>query len=700
MRSRRSPIVAGVLALVAGMAARASAQPSTMLSTYVLFAQDSLNSRSVTIQDGDVGVNDGMMSLRGLTIAGESDFAADIAHVDTHTLCEDLFTNAPVVGGSNACPRRSGSVPRPIVGDLATACGFPTDAKDCDPSKPVTVAHDQTLPLGPGAYGDLLVQGGGAGPAVLRLSAGDYSFCNVRVSRHGSVVFDGAATVTVHGSSRMSNATYVGPGNGPGAPTAGGIRWFVEGTVARFSRGGSINLYACAPAAKMNIGGGNVLTGRFVARSIRVKKSSITFAPPVPAVCGDAVLSPGEQCDTGIPCAVGTCVACQCQSGSTTTSTTTPTTTTLPGCTTDEDCNPGSPGGTFVCEDGHCVPGCDDDADCNPGSPGGTFVCDDGHCVPGCDDDADCNPGSPGGTFVCEDGHCVPGCDDDADCTSPGGGFVCEDGHCVPSSTTTTTTTTPTSSTHATTTTVTTGTSTTTLHPCSSDQDCPIGVCRDGVCVPECNTDEDCNQGSPGGSFVCRDGRCVAGGEICGDCIDNDGDGLTDFEDPDCCDASAGQLFAMELRKGRVRPRKSAEALLRLKGGLARSGLASMIDPPTNVVALQIESQENGEVLCAMIPAGKFVKAKKGRTFNYSRKKAQVPLELGRNLDRIVIKILKNGQVRYRAKGKHTALRTPPEGTLRITFGFSRPGSPASDNVCSQAVRVFRGGKKGQLRYP
>jgi len=29
-----------------------------------------------------------------------------------------------------------------------------------------------------------------------------------------------------------------------------------------------------------------------------------------------------------------------------------------------------------------------------------------------------------------------------------------------------------------------------------------------------------------------------------------------------------------------------------------------------------------------------------------------------------------------------------------------RPGTPSSQNVCSQAVRLFRGGKKGQLKFP
>jgi hypothetical protein len=414
----------------------------------------------------------------------------------------------------------------------------------------------------------------------------------------------------------VSNATEIGPETA--AVPAGAIHWYVTGSQARFSRHGNVSLYVCAPDAKMIIGGDTTLTGRFAARSIRMKKSTITFAPPVPGVCGDGIVSPGE-CESSADCSGGqACVACVCGSPTTTT-------TTLPGCTTDEDCNQGS----------------------------------------------------------------------------PGGGFVCVDGHCVPSSSTTTTTTTPTATTgQSTTTTPSASTSSTTLHPCSSTADCPQGVCHDGVCVPECQTDADCAERSPSGGFVCVDGRCVPpGGEICGNCIDDDGDGLVDFEDPDCCAAQEGQLFQMDLRNARLRPRRATgRTLLRVKGALARSGLAGRIDPLAQQVGIQIRSADQGELLCATIPAGKFLKRKKGYVF--SQKRTPLPAELGRNLNRVRIKPLKSGVVAFRAKGRQTMIATPPEGALQISVGFMRPGTPSSQNVCSQAVRLFRGGKKGQLKFP
>jgi hypothetical protein len=327
-----------------------------------------------------------------------------------------------------------------------------------------------------------------------------------------------------------------------------------------------------------------------------------------------------------------------------------------------------------------------DDDDCHTGSPDGGFVCQDGHCVPPCMDDDDCDMGSPAGGFVCDDGHCVPRCHDNSDCPE---GEVCVDGHCVTTTTTTTL--------HGSTTTsvATTSTTTTTLHGCTTTDDCPVGVCRDGFCVPECQEDDDCT-GSPAGAFVCRDGRCVPAGENCNDCIDNDGDGLVDFLDPDCCDPAAGQQFDMNLKKGRIRMRSSAGGLLRLKGLLAESGLGPKIDPLTQSLTIQIVDGDQ-QVLCANIPAGSFTK--KHKAFRFSRKRTQV--STGKNLDRIFIKVTKSGRVRYKLRGKRTELTTPTTGQLTLSLGFSRAGTPASQNVCSQSVRVFRAGKKtGQLNYP
>jgi hypothetical protein len=283
------PFAVGLLLAVAGTA---FAQPSTILNGYVLFAQDNLRIRTATIADGDVGVNAGILYLRGTINAPKSDFAAGVAHMDTKTVCEDLFTN-DVVGGSGTCVKRAAGVPNPLFANLAQACEFPTNEVGCG-GQAVLVDHGQVRTLQPGSYGDLIVQGGGAGPAVVKLEPGTYRFCNVRVSRNGSILFKGPSRVIVAGSSRISNATDVGPDPSLGlsAPPPGAIKWFVAGSQARFSRKGNVGMHVCAPNGKMVVGSGTVLTGRFVARSIRMKKADVRFAGPVPGTCGDTVKSP------------------------------------------------------------------------------------------------------------------------------------------------------------------------------------------------------------------------------------------------------------------------------------------------------------------------------------------------------------------------------------------------------------------------
>src|SRR5207249_4974771 len=96
-------------------------------------------------------------------------------------------------------------------------------------------------------------------------------------------------------------------------------------------------------------------------------------------------------------------------------------------------------------------------------------------------------------------------------------------------------------------------------------ESCDAGVCANGTipgCTP-CTTTADCDD-----QDACTQDLCTAGAcqhtplencpaplvEICGDCIDNDGNGLTDFEDPACCSGQV-QRFTMDLKRGRIRPR-------------------------------------------------------------------------------------------------------------------------------------------------
>src|SRR5439155_17016837 len=112
-----------------------------------------------------------------------------------------------------------------------------------------------------------------------------------------------------------------------------------------------------------------------------------------------------------------------------------------------------------------------------------------------------------------------------------------------------------------------------------------------------------CNDGNPCTTDSCDAGVChnttIAGctgpdassSEICGNCIDDDGNGLTDFEDPACCLQSS--TFTMKLKEGRLHPH-GATTRLALRSVLARSGLA--VNPLEDDVVLQIRPEGGTDV--------------------------------------------------------------------------------------------------------
>jgi hypothetical protein len=257
----------------------------------------------------------------------------------------------------------------------------------------------------------------------------------------------------------------------------------------------------------------------------------------------------------------------------------------------------------------------------------------------------------------------------------------------APTPTTTVTTTTTRPSTTRTTTTTRPTTTTTTI---------PVNHCGDGtvnfgeVCDPAASTDS-CGAGKACGAAGAPEGCTCVAAELCGDCADNDGDGLVDFEDADCCPRA--ETYAMTISKGRLKPR-GATSKLRLRSVLAQSGLAA-IKPLTEDVYLQIRGGDGTELLCARVPAGKFKSKRRG--FKFSDRKHLVASAGG--LDGIRLKVRKDGSVRYRAFGKRVQMKAAAAGDLRVTVAFRNAGGDGA-NRCSTAVRPFRTGTNGKLVVP
>jgi hypothetical protein len=208
----------------------------------------------------------------------------------------------------------------------------------------------------------------------------------------------------------------------------------------------------------------------------------------------------------------------------------------------------------------------------------------------------------------------------------------------------------------------------------------------------QCVTDADCADGE-----ICREnGKCHKAKpckkhdcepepqEFCGDCVDNDGNGLVDFEDPACC--SAGRSFVMALRTGRMIPRGDA-CKVKLSGALA--GTAS-VNPQMQDVQVQIRPQGGDDVFCASIPAGHF--ARRGRTFGY--RAGRYPLSSAKGIDKLVIKRLRKGGLRFRLKGRQVQMRELLTGPINLTLGFV---STDGANSCSTLTNSFRRAARGAV---
>jgi len=291
-----------------------AAARSTSLADYVAFAQGELRWTTLAVARGNLGAATGPLVSRGILSAPTSDLVATVVTIAGPANCAGVYAN-DLHGVTNSCPLVGEGVTLPVVtDDLATVCVPPGGFSCASGAPPTIVPRDTVATLPPGAYGDVIVQGGAGGFGLLRLS-GDYQFCSLRVLRHGVVAFDGPSTVTVAGAVTTSTGASIVPT--PGNATPAQIVIKALGPVVRFSRGSRIGARVCALSALAKATAAN-LTGQLLAGRIRLKRSTLTLdaTPPspttssttttststsstttLPSVCGNGVREVGEECD-------------------------------------------------------------------------------------------------------------------------------------------------------------------------------------------------------------------------------------------------------------------------------------------------------------------------------------------------------------------------------------------------------------------
>ena len=94
-----------------------------------------------------------------------------------------------------------------------------------------------------------------------------------------------------------------------------------------------------------------------------------------------------------------------------------------------------------------------------------------------------------------------------------------------------------------------------------------------GRVLASCTADGTCDSGFVGGDagFVGDGGMRAPDPEVCGNCVDDDGDGLTDADDPDCCPTELPLALAEPRARSLGRGSRVAVRLL-LPAGIATGG--------------------------------------------------------------------------------------------------------------------------------
>jgi hypothetical protein len=179
-----------------------------------------------------------------------------------------------------------------------------------------------------------------------------------------------------------------------------------------------------------------------------------------------------------------------------------------------------------------------------------------------------------------------------------------------------------------------------------------------------------------------------AADEICGNCIDDDGNGVVDFEDPACCTPGVMKVKRLVIAD------TARGTNLTLKASVAESGLA-IGTASTQDVSLQLRAA-SGQVLCARVPATNVVRTKKGARFS----DAGHGVGSASGIDALLLRAKKNGAGKLGASGRRMSLAAPPAGPIQITLALRDPATAEQGNRCAGAQVTMKPRKKGGVQFP
>jgi hypothetical protein len=219
---------------------------------------------------GDLGTNapGGVLVLgRRSVVEAGSTASADTVRLGNGSQVAAVASNQ--LEGTKAAVGQQGPVALPLLADFClvpmVACG----------GEAVVVRKQASMPLPPGAYGDLVLQNG----ATLLLGPGTYQFCSIRGGRRATLRTTGATTMNVQDNVRLGNGSTIGPEGSDPLPTVN-----IRGKRAMLGAKSHVAALVSAPGAQLLLGRGLDWRGTFCAARVaagpHVKLACEQPAPP------------------------------------------------------------------------------------------------------------------------------------------------------------------------------------------------------------------------------------------------------------------------------------------------------------------------------------------------------------------------------------------------------------------------------------
>ena len=169
---------------------------------------------------------------------------------------------------------------------------------------------------------------------------------------------------------------------------------------------------------------------------------------------------------------------------------------------------------------------------------------------------------------------------------------------------------------------------------------------------------------------------------MCGNCADDDGDGLTDFEDPKCC----GFVAPMNVRRSSIR-NNGANTRFGLRSCLAVAD-QSKVNPLVQDLYVQIRDTRTGVVLCSFIGAEHFMRLHKHAIAFWDR---SGKVASARGIEDASVTYTKSCLAFY-AFGRKLQYAAVPGNRYKVVAAFQNPRDP-SKNVCTATTNALVSGK-------